>query len=319
MRVVRTFGRYLREKFAKKIYKIPISLPGFTCPNIDGTVGVGGCSFCENESFSPNLNRSIQPKKASLNHFSSHNPYLEMQFLALESQYEKTKTKLTKKFKAEGFLVYFQSFSNTYAPLSTLKALYEKALSLDGAIGLSIGTRSDCIDEKLLDYLAELSSKHEIWIEFGIQSACNETLSKINRGHDFTSIEHAVKACKKRGLNVCGHLIFGLPDENREMMLESVKRSIDLGVDSFKFHPLYVVKNTAMANDIRNGKFTPITEEEFLSVLAESIKMLPNNISVQRVSAGIEDDTLIAPDWCQNKHNQMQNMRKKLLENSLIY
>lgn len=309
----------MREKFGYKIYKVPISLPGFTCPNIDGSVAIGGCTFCENESFSPNLGKSIQPKKTGLSHFSTHNPFLETQLLTLESQFDKTTIKLTKKFKAEKFLVYFQSFSNTYAPFETLKALYEKALSFENVVGLSIGTRSDCVDEKLLDYLAQLSKKYEIWIEFGIQSAFDDTLAKINRGHNFASIEEAVLACKKRGLKVCGHLIFGLPEEDENMMLESVKKSIDIGIDSFKFHPLYIVKNTALANDVRNGKFSPMSEEKFLAILIKAIKILPENISVQRVSAGVDDETLIAPQWCKIKHSQIKNVRTKLLEEELVY
>jgi len=319
LRVVNTFGRYLRERFGKKIYKIPVSLPGFTCPNIDGSVAVGGCTFCENESFSPNLQKSKPLKKFTLSSFSTHNPLLDLQLDSLEAQYAKTSVKLAKKFKAEGFIIYFQSFSNTYAPLDTLKALYEKALSFDGVVGLSIGTRSDCIDEKLLDYLAKLAKSYEIWVEFGIQSAFDDTLGKINRGHDFANVKKAVGACKARDLNVCGHLIFGLPGEDEAMMLESLKESISLGIDSFKFHPLYVVKNTALANDVKSGKFEPIGEEEFLTVLAKAVEMLPDGVSIQRVSAGIDDDTLIAPQWCKNKHEQMQNMRKRLLEMQHYY
>jgi uncharacterized protein len=319
LRPVYTFGRYLRERFGKKVYKVPVSLAGFTCPNIDGTVAIGGCTFCENESFSPNLQKTKPLKKFTLNSFSSHNPLLEYQLASLETQYAKTSAKLSKKFKAEAFIVYFQSFSNTYAPLETLKALYEKALSFDGVVGLSIGTRSDCVSEELLDYLALLAQEKEIWVEFGIQSVFEITLERINRGHGFESIEKAVKACKSRGLKVCGHLIFGLPDESEDMMLESVEKSIALGIDSFKFHPLYVVKNTALANDVKARKFEPISEETFLSVLSKAISILPSGISVQRVCAGVHDDSLVAPNWCKNKHEQMSKARAKLLENGLIY
>lgn len=319
MKEVYTFGRYLRNKFGQNVYKIPISLPGFTCPNIDGSVAVGGCTFCENESFSPNLTKNPMTKRVSLNNFSDHNPLLDIQLDSMELQYKKTATKLANKFEASSFLVYFQSFSNTYAPFDTLKSLYEKALSFDNVIGLSIGTRSDCIEERLLDYLSSLSEDYEIWIEFGIQSIFNETLDAINRGHRFDSIQSAIIDCKSRGLNVCGHLIFGLPNEDSQMMLESLRVSVELGVDSFKFHPLYVVKNTALANDIRNNKFVPINEEEFLDVLVQSIALLPDGVSVQRVSAGIDDETLIAPSWCKNKHQQMMNVRKKLFESGMVY
>jgi len=311
-----TFGRYLREKFSQKIYKIPVSIPGFTCPNIDGSVAVGGCSFCENESFSPNI--AQKPKnRFSLNPNSKENPLLEFQLTSMNAQIEKTKTKLTKKFKAEAFLVYFQSFSNTYAPLETLKKLYLHALSKDGVVGLSIGTRSDCIDEEILKFLAELAKTKEIWVEIGVQSIFDETLQKINRGHDYENVEKAIKLIKSYNLNLCAHLIFGLPGESEEMMIKTFWQSVKLGVDSIKFHPLYVVKNTALANEYRAKKFEPIDEDTYIRVLTHCIQNLPKNVSVQRVSAGIDDDTLLSPEWCRNKHIQMKKIRDAL-SNALI-
>ena len=317
MRELFTFGRYLRAKYGQTIYKIPVSIPGFTCPNIDGTVAVGGCSFCENESFSPNL--TVKPKtKFSLKPNSPENPMLDFQLLSLESQFYKTSTKLRKKFKANGFLVYFQSFSNTYAPYETLIKLYEKALSFPDVIGISIGTRSDCIDDRVLEFLSEKSKQKEIWVEIGVQSIFDETLKRINRGHDFSNIEEAVKRVKNRGLNLCLHLIFGLPDENTEMMRETFKKSVGMGADSVKFHPLYVVKNTALANEFRAGKFYPIDEEEYLSLICECIERLPENVSVQRVTAGIDDDTLLSPEWCRHKNVQMEKIKTRLKENGIF-
>lgn len=318
MRELFTFGRYLRGKYDQKIYKIPVSIPGFTCPNIDGSVAVGGCSFCENESFSPNL--TVKPKsKFSLKPNSAENPMLEFQLLSLESQFFKTSVKLQKKFKAKSFLVYFQSFSNTYAPYETLEALYQKALSLPNVTGLSIGTRSDCIDDRVLEFLAEQSKEQEIWIEIGVQSVFDETLAKINRGHDFNNIEEAIARVKSYGLNLCLHLIFGLPGENVEMMRETFEKSIQMGADSVKFHPLYVVKNTALANEFRAGKFTPIDEEGYISLLCECIEKLPQNVSVQRVTAGIDDDTLLSPMWCKHKNIQMEKIKMRLKTMGILY
>ena len=169
MKEILTAGRYYRQKYGCNVYKTPISIMGFTCPNIDGTVAKGGCTFCENESFSPNLSTKT-PKKFYLNPTSVENPHLENQLLQLEAQFKQTKKRLAKKFGAKKFIVYFQSFSNTYAPIETLKALYEKALSFDDVVGLSIGTRTDCITDEILDYLAELNRDKEIWVEYGIQS-----------------------------------------------------------------------------------------------------------------------------------------------------
>ena len=317
LKEVLTIGRYFKKKFGQKVYKIPISISGFTCPNIDGTKAKGGCSFCENDSFSPNLQE--KKTKFKLNPNIEHNPFLENQLKQLEMQFIATKKRLENKFKAKKFIVYFQSFTNTYAPLSTLKALYEKALSFDDVIGLSIGTRTDCVTDDILDYLYEKSKEQEIWIEYGIQSFFQTTLDKINRADDVENMRYWIRRTKEKGLNVCGHLIYGLPDENQEMMLETFKQTIDLKVDSIKFHPLYVVKNTLLTNEFKKGRFTPISEELYIDTVVKSIINLPQNVSVQRVTAGIDDDTLLSPLWCKNKHQQMKSIRVALEEKGFIY
>ncbi|MFY4764246.1 TIGR01212 family radical SAM protein [Aliarcobacter butzleri] len=307
---VLTIGRYLKNKFGEKVYKIPISISGFTCPNIDGTVARGGCSFCENDSFSPNLQE--KRTKFKLNPKISENPYLENQLKQLEMQFFATKKRLENKFGVKKFIVYFQSFTNTYAPFDTLKALYEKALSFDNVIGLSIGTRTDCMTDEILDFLVEKSKDKEIWIEYGIQSFFDETLVKINRGDTVSNMKYWIKRTKNRGLKVCGHLIYGLPNETQEMMLETFKQTLELEVDSIKFHPLYVVKNTLLTNDFKKGRFTPISEELYIDTVVKSIINLPSNISVQRVTAGIDDSSLLSPQWCKDKHQQMKNIRLAL-------
>ncbi|WP_323659857.1 TIGR01212 family radical SAM protein [Aliarcobacter butzleri] len=307
---VLTIGRYLKNKFGEKVYKIPISISGFTCPNIDGTVARGGCSFCENDSFSPNLQE--KRTKFKLNPKISENPYLENQLKQLEMQFFATKKRLENKFGVKKFIVYFQSFTNTYAPFDTLKALYEEALSFDNVIGLSIGTRTDCMTDEILDFLVEKSKDKEIWIEYGIQSFFDETLVKINRGDTVSNMKYWIKRTKDRGLKVCGHLIYGLPNETQEMMLETFKQTLELEVDSIKFHPLYVVKNTLLTNDFKKGRFTPISEELYIDTVVKSIINLPSNISVQRVTAGIDDSSLLSPQWCKDKHQQMKNIRLAL-------
>lgn len=319
MREILTAGRYFRAKFGENIYKIPISISGFTCPNIDGTVARGGCVFCENESFSPNLEQKQKQQKRFYLHPTSENPYLEFQLIQLEAQYKKTKKVLEKKFGAQKFIIYFQSFTNTYAPLETLRALYTKALSFEGVVGLSIGTRTDSINEEVIAYLAELSKEHEIWVEYGVQSSSDVTLKRINRGHDSANIEKYITLTRQYGLKICAHVIFGLPGETPEMALESVKFALSLGVKSFKFHPLYVVKRTALANDFNQGVFTPISEESYIQTIVQAIKLLPEGVMLQRVSAGIEDDTLLSPAWCYTKHQQMSNIRVALKKEGLLY
>jgi len=319
MKQIYTYGSYLREKFGTKVYKVGINISGFTCPNIDGTVAKGGCTFCENDSFSASTDEVQELKGFHLNLDSKENPFLEKQLLQLEQQFNALSKRQRDAYGAQKFLVYFQSFTNTYAPFETLKALYDKALSFDDVVGLSIGTRSDSITDETLEYLADLAKTKEIWIEFGIQSIYDETLEKINRGHSSQNVKEWIIKSKEAGLNVCGHLIFGLPGETQEMMLETSKAAYEWGIDSVKYHPLYVVKRTALANEYIRGEFEPISEELYLDTLVKSILMKPEPISVQRVTAGIDDDSLLAPAWCRDKNEQIRNINKALKKVGLKY
>ncbi|MBD3788974.1 MAG: TIGR01212 family radical SAM protein [Campylobacterales bacterium] len=303
MEQLNTFGRYLKKKFKTKVCKIPLGLSGFTCPNIDGTVAKGGCTFCLNDSFSPNLSQNAG--KIFLNLKSTSNPILDKQLQEMDEQITRTREMMRTKWGIKKFLVYFQAFTNTYAPFETLKTLYDKALSYEDVVGLSIGTRSDSVTPEVLDYLVELSKTKEIWIEYGIQSIYNETLERINRGHDALNVEQAIKEAKGRGLNVCGHLIFGLPGETQEMMLNSAKAAYEWGIDSVKYHPLYVVKHTLLANEYLQGEFEPISKEEYIDTLIKAIRLKPDYVSIQRITAGIDDDTLLAPQWCSLPKNKM--------------
>ncbi len=319
MEQIYTYGGYLKEKFGCKVYKVGINISGFTCPNIDGTVAKGGCTFCENDSFSASTDEIKELKGFHLNLDSEENPFLEKQLLQLEQQFEAISKRQAKEYGAEKFIVYFQSFTNTYAPFATLKALYEKALSFPNVVGLSIGTRSDSITEETLEYLAELAKESEIWLEFGIQSVYDETLEKINRGHDSANVKEWIIKSKKAGVNVCGHLIFGLYDETQEMMLATSRAAYEWGIDSVKYHPLYVVKRTALANEFMRGEFIPISEESYLEVLVKSLEMKPKHIHVQRITAGLDDDALLAPQWCRDKNMQIRNINKALKKVGLKY
>jgi len=319
MKQIYTFGNYLREKFHAKVYKVGINISGFTCPNIDGTVAKGGCTFCENDSFSASTNETKELKGFHLNLDSKENPFLEKQLEQLRLQFNAISARQKQEYGAKKFIVYFQSFTNTYAPFETLKALYEKALSFDDVVGLSIGTRSDSITQETLDYLASLAKTKEIWIEFGIQSVYDTTLEKINRGHDSANVKEWILKSKAAGLNVCGHLIFGLPDETQEMMLKTAKEAYSWGINSVKYHPLYVVKRTALANEYIRGEFTPISEAEYLDTLIKALQMKPENVSVQRVTAGINDDSLLAPQWCRDKNEQIKHINTALKKVGLKY
>ncbi|MGB6019033.1 MAG: TIGR01212 family radical SAM protein, partial [Sulfurimonadaceae bacterium] len=273
----------------------------------------------ENDSFSASTDEVKELKGFYLNLESKENPFLDKQLLQLQMQFDTLSARLRKEYGAQKFLVYFQSFTNTYAPFETLKALYDKALSFDDVVGLSIGTRSDSITQETLDYLAELATKKEIWIEFGIQSIYDKTLDRINRGHDSQNVKEWIHKSKEAGLHVCGHLIFGLPGEDKQMMLETAKEAYAWGIDSVKYHSLYVVKRTALANEYARGEFTPISEEDYLDVLVQALQMKPDNISVQRMTAGINDSSLISPDWCRDKNQQIRNINAALKKVGLKY
>ena len=301
-----TTGRYFRQKFGVSVFKVPVSIMGFTCPNIDGRVARGGCIFCENESFSPNIGIVKPPQRFRMNFETKENPHLDYQLAQLEEQVVKTKSKLIHKFKAKKFLIYFQSFTNTYAPFEILKPLYEKALSFENVIGLSIGTRTDAISDEVLDYLANKSTEREIWLEYGVQSCHDVTLKAINRGHNFANVKEGIRRTKERGLKVCAHVIFGLPGEDEAMMLETIRQCVALDIDAIKIHPLYVTKRTLLAKQYEKGLFEPINEWRYIDVLIKAIKLLPPHIVIQRVSAGIDDASLLAPEWCRDFKRQKQ-------------
>ncbi len=315
MREIVTFGRYCKRHFKTKVKKIPLGLSGFTCPNIDGRVAKGGCTFCENESFAPNLAKT---KRFFLNPHTKENPLLSQQLREITSQYGATAGYYRQK-RYRKFIAYFQAFTNTYAPLSTLQKLYEHALAQPDCVGLSIGTRSDSVSEEILDYLAKLSKEYEIWIEYGIQSVFDETLQRINRGHNSENVREWIAKSKEKGLKVCGHVIFGLPGETQEMMLQTIETSVAWGIDSIKIHPLYVVKNTALAVDYMRGRFTPITQEAYIDTLLKAFAILPRDMIVQRLTAGIGDSTLLAPAWCANKNAQLAAIRRALASRGLLY
>lgn len=385
MKVMLTVGRYFKRRFGQKVRKIPISLSGFTCPNIDGFVAKGGCIYCKNETFSPSLvmknkvhvtsqsqdskktfftesqdstNSPIQyaqqhnatsqphiisevlwhntaqqdsnmsnntgiltnPKKLKMNFSLTSNPLLPMQLKELEEQFFYHANFHKNKFGITKYMVYFQSFTNTYAPFDTLKALYTKALSLPNVVGMSIGTRVDCVDSKLLDFLQTfVRDGKEIWLEYGIQSVYEETLKITNRGHTMKGVRKLFGETRKRGIKVCAHLIYGLPNETIDMMIHSLQTILDYGVDSLKIHPLYVVEGTALARMYKKGEYNPITLEDYTEAIIQSLRIIPPSIILQRVSAGAHDESLLAPQWCFDKNIQMRHLRERLKKEGIEY
>lgn len=320
MKQMLTFGRYCKRRFGERVRKIPIALGGFTCPNIDGSVAKGGCIFCKNESFSPTLEH--EPKfSIKMNPNMKENPLLNTQLEQLHSQYKWQSEFHKNKFGVCKYMIYFQSFTNTYAPFATLEKLYTEALKLPNTIGMSIGTRTDSVSLELLDFLSELQhkNKQEIWIEYGIQSIYNETLELINRGHNADEFEYWINETKKRGLKVCSHIIYGLPNETKEMMINSLKKVLEWGSDGIKVHPLYIIEKTLLANMHKDGKYKPISLVDYIDLIVETLKIIPTNVVIHRVSAGVRNDTLIAPKWCFDKNIQMRAIRDALHKAGIEY
>lgn len=321
MRELLTLGRYFQARFGGRVRKIPITLQGFTCPNIDGTLARGGCIYCCNESFSPSAIK-VKDLDSSLTMRPnlSTNPLLPKQLSQLEEQFLWHTEFHKRKFGVQKYMVYFQSYTNTYAPLETLRTLFSKALSFPNVVGLSIGTRVDCVDSSVLAMLEDfVKSGAEIWLEYGVQSVFDETLRKINRAHSSAGIDRLFAKTRERGVKVCAHLIYGLPGEDSEMMLHSLQKVLEWGIDGIKIHPLYVIADTPLARMYHARTYVPIDLESYADLIIKSIQMLPPEVVIHRISASAHEESLLAPKWCFDKNIQMRLLRERLLEIGVVY
>ncbi len=270
---------YLKGLYGARVHKISVDA-GLTCPNRDGTISWNGCIYC-NEKGSGT---------------GAHN-----RGLSIRSQLEGSKKAIIKRFKAKYFIAYFQSFTNTYAPLKTLKQLYDQALAVEDIVGLSIGTRPDCVNEHILALLSDYAKQYLIWLEYGLQSIHDITLKKINRGHDFACFKKAVENTRNRGINICAHVILGLPGENRAMMMETAEMLGDLGIDGVKLHLQYVVKGTALERLYRNNQYSCLNQIEYANLVCDFLERLPSSMIIHRLTGDPHPAELVAPDWALNK------------------
>jgi len=261
---------------------------GLTCPNRDGTRGRGGCIYCNSRGSGTGLGQT----------------------LSISQQIDRARQYLKKRYKAKKFLAYFQSFSNTYAPLEKLKNIYGEALGFPDVVGLSIGTRPDCVEEEVLDYLHEISRTHLVWLEYGLQSAHEKTLSLINRGHGVAEFIDAVERTRRRGLNICVHVILGLPGEEKRHMLETAKFIAGMDIQGIKLHLLYVIKDTPLHKMYREGEYKCLSREVYCEIVGEFISLLPPHMVVQRITGDPHPHELVAPIWALDK---MRN-REAILE-----
>jgi len=287
---VPTFGQAMLLRYGERVHKIAIDA-SFTCPNRDGTKGRGGCSFCNNVSFSPNGRRPAPVAR----------------------QIAAGRTVLAKRTGARRYIAYFQAYTNTYADVDRLDALYRQALDEPDVIGLSVGTRPDCVASKVLDLLCGYRDQGcEVWLELGLQSAFDTTLQRVRRGHGFAEYRDTLLAARQRGLSVCTHLIAGLPGETAWHTKESLRRVLDLGVDGLKVHPLHVVKGTALANDWRRGDYRTLSLEQYVDLVADLVRMTPPQVLFHRVTGTASRDILLAPDWCAEKWRVLNAITREL-------
>ncbi len=275
----RDLNNYLRELFGCRVQKITVDA-GMTCPNRDGTISTGGCIYCN-------------ARGSGTGAF--------VRGISVREQLEQGKTFLSRKYKAKKFLAYFQSFSNTYAPVEHLKALYDEALSVSDVIGLSIGTRPDCVNEEILKLIQSYTDNYLMWIEYGLQSANDRTLLKINRGHDFACFQKAVEATRDRNIRICAHIILGLPGENKTDMLETARKLAMLGIDGVKLHLLYVVRGTQMETLYREGRYRCLEQTEYADMVCDILELLPRRMVIQRLTGDPHPEELVAPQWALQK------------------
>jgi radical SAM protein (TIGR01212 family) len=286
------FNTYLHSLFGCRVQKITVDA-GLSCPNRDGTVSTGGCIFCN----------------ARGSGTGAHS-----RGLTITDQLLQGKKFLGRRYKAKKFMAYFQSFSNTYAPVDRLQKLYDEALAVEDVVGLSIGTRPDCVGLPVLDLLQNYAGQRLIWIEYGLQSASDKTLKFINRGHDVRSFEDAVKATSNRGINICAHVILGLPGETAKDVLHTAEILGALGVDGVKLHLLYVVRGTALEALYRQGNYRCLEQKEYVDLVCDFLERIPSPMVIQRLTGDPHPDELVAPQWSRRKSQTLQFINDTLEE-----
>ena len=282
------FSAYLRERFGCKVQKVSLHA-GFTCPNRDGAVGIGGCTYCVNRSFNPQAGRPAQPIREQMAQGMSY---------------------LRRRYRAKKFFAYFQAFTNTYADAATLRARYDEAVDFPDVVGLSIGTRPDCVPSDVLDLVQSYTDRLEVWLEYGLQSAHDRTLRRINRGHDFAAF--AVERTRGRDIRICVHVILGLPGETWDDMMATARAVAAADIDGIKLHHLYIVRGSAMAKTYRAGEVDVFSAEEYVKVACDFLERIPSRVAVQRmVGDTASTDVLLAPCWPQSKSEILQMVTRE--------
>lgn len=283
----------LRQEFGEKIFKVPIDA-GFDCPNRDGTVAKGGCTFC---SVSGSGDMIVAPEAP------------------LPEQFEKEIAMMHKKWpQVDKYIVYFQNFTNTHAPVAVIRERFEQVLTLPGVVGISIGTRPDCLPADVVDYLAELNQRFYLWVELGLQTTFETTSNAINRAHDYQTYLDGVASLRKHNIRVCTHLINGLPGETIEMMQENVRRTIqDSDIQGIKLHLLHLMRNTRMLRDYHEGRLQLMRRDTYVSLICDQLEMIPPEIIIHRLTGDAPWDSLVGPMWSLKKWEILNEIDQEML------
>ena len=290
----RDFADFLNEHFDGKVQKISLHA-GFTCPNRDGSIGVGGCTYCNNQTFSPDYCHTGK---------------------SITRQLDEGVAFFARKYPTMRYLAYFQAYTNTYGELEALKRKYEEALAHPGVVGIIIGTRPDCMPADLLDYLADLSRRTFVLVEYGVESTSDETLRRINRGHDFAASADAIRRTSAAGVLVGAHMILGLPGESRELMLEHARRLSQLPLDTLKLHQLQLIRHTRMAREYeaRPQDFHLYGVGEYIDLAIDFAERLTSRIAIERFVSQSPDELLIAPRWGLKNHEFTARLLRRMRE-----
>jgi len=288
-----SFADELRRIFGCRVQRISVDA-GFTCPNRDGRISRGGCIYCDRRG--------------------SGSGAMADRGQSLDEQIVRGITWARKKYGASRFIAYFQSFTNTYGPVPRLQELYDRALQHEGMVGLSVGTRPDCVDEAVLELLAAYRENFLVWLELGLQSAHDSTLLHLNRGHDVARFDRAVDEAHAKGLNVCAHVILGLPGETRRMMMETARHLGGSAVEGVKLHALYVVAGTPLAEIYGRGGYRCLEQEEYVDLVLDFLERLPPAVVVQRLTGDPMPAELVAPLWMREKTKTLNLMIKRFEE-----
>ena len=288
------YPNYFRRLFGQRIQKLSLNA-GFTCPNRDGTTGYGGCTYCNNDAFSP--------------------PYCRPKY-SMDYQIRQGIDFLQKRYKADKFLAYFQNYSNTYASLDKLKGIYNQALRYPEIVGLVIGTRPDVIDDEKLAYFQELSGEKYVILEYGIESCYNTTLGHINRGHSFEQSKEAIERTASFGIKTGAHIMFGLPGETRQMMLDEAEILNELPLNNIKFHQLQIMKDTVMGKEYLQNpdKFRLFDVDEYIKFIIDFTERLNPDFVIERFSGEAPSQYVLAPDWGLRSHEVMSRIEKRMRE-----